>query len=747
MDNKILLYSPDYDKRFKPIPNIALMKIANYHITRGDKILPFNDFRLSDKADKIYVSCMFSWNRDKIPELPRNKTSYGGCGYDFIIQDNKWKRVFVSALPEHILHEMPYYDLYNLDYSMGFTSRGCIRSCPFCIVPLLEGKIRPSNDIYEFYDRRFNSIRILDNNLLALRKHFNVIAKQIIKEKIYAQFDGLDARILTEEQAGLFKQMKLESAKLKFALDLYDNIESVERGLKLIKKYGLYAKAMFYCLLDAGETIEQELERMKVLSSYKVSIYPMFYNNNFNKVVRILKKHPIRKDFSEYINRTPGFQIERLNYYIGYKSGLYNDLLDEIVRVNPSSVRRIKEADAPNCLWWIPNDIEFKANPVTDMNVNPLVTRLPMLIEKYEVSEKEVKELNALDPTGEKATYTEFLVRIFKNKREEWYQRGKENWDTFHKEIRDVLTKYDRIKRIKNAKEFINTDILLYESIEELERDIRLFPLKSKRGGKREVFATLEKFGEIVFNEDEYIVLLVKEPQKIVDLLNLYEEKIWCVYEIKHATDYAPVWFIFKNRSIVALYSEDDKELSDRQDRRAKDLKLYEILFKAGIRQVTIPNLKEGKFGIELIRKYKDEINEDTWKKISSERLSEDFIREFKDKVNWKEINYPYLSEDFIREFKDRVDWHAVSCCKTFSEDFFREFKDRVDWKEVVHMQKFSEDFIREFKDRVDWGWISKYQKLSENFIREFKDKVNWEWISAYQELSEGFKKEFKDYL
>ena len=161
-----------------------------------------------------------------------------------------------------------------------------------------------------------------------------------------------------------------------------------------------------------------------------------------------------------------------------------------------------------------------------------------------------------------------------------------------------------------------------------------------------------------------------------------------------------------------------------------------------------------------------------SWKSVSIHKdLTEDFIREFADKVDWGWISmYQYLSEDFIkesqhlvdwdwisekqhlsedfiREFAYKVDWDNISASQHLSEDFIREFKDKVNWTYISGCQRLSEEFIREFNDKVDWNSISKYQHLSENFIREFKDKVNWYSISKYQHLSEEFIDEFKYWL
>ena len=146
----------------------------------------------------------------------------------------------------------------------------------------------------------------------------------------------------------------------------------------------------------------------------------------------------------------------------------------------------------------------------------------------------------------------------------------------------------------------------------------------------------------------------------------------------------------------------------------------------------------------EFIREFADRVH---WDCISIyQYLSEKFIREFANEVDWNYISaYQHLSEDFIREFKNRVDWNYISANQHLSERFIREFANEVVWDLISENQHLSEDFIREFKDWVDWNYISVNQHLSEDFIREFADKVDWDWISKYQRLSKKFIREFKD--
>jgi hypothetical protein len=110
------------------------------------------------------------------------------------------------------------------------------------------------------------------------------------------------------------------------------------------------------------------------------------------------------------------------------------------------------------------------------------------------------------------------------------------------------------------------------------------------------------------------------------------------------------------------------------------------------------------------------------------------------EEVDWDYISvYKKLTEDFIREFKNNVDWCFISINQTLSEKFIREFKDNVNWEYISRHQKLSEDFIREFSDKVYWTYISKYQKLSEDFMEEFADKLNWILIPIYQNYSDEF--------
>ena len=89
----------------------------------------------------------------------------------------------------------------------------------------------------------------------------------------------------------------------------------------------------------------------------------------------------------------------------------------------------------------------------------------------------------------------------------------------------------------------------------------------------------------------------------------------------------------------------------------------------------------------------------------------------------------PKLTQEEIEEIRKNpngIDWHNIYYCKELSEDFIKEFKDKVVWGCISTNQRLSENFIREFQDKVLWKAISWFQNLSEDFIYEFYDKIDW---------------------
>jgi hypothetical protein len=163
------------------------------------------------------------------------------------------------------------------------------------------------------------------------------------------------------------------------------------------------------------------------------------------------------------------------------------------------------------------------------------------------------------------------------------------------------------------------------------------------------------------------------------------------------------------------------------------------IVKEEGITKIIEKQIKYMSYG-DIINKY----NED-WEQISHDpSLNLEFIDFCKDKVVWGTICWKHkLSESLIRKYQHYFNyyaWNMASIHSKLSEDFIREFQDKVEWNVISIHQTLSEDFIREFQDKVCWRWISGHQKLSDDFLQEFSHNINWSVFSQYQQnLSENF--------
>lgn len=216
------------------------------------------DFPLIN-ADKTYISCVFDWNKELTEQYEGLDNYYiGGSGYSL-----------TSQLSEEIEAIKP-------KINLGFTTRGCIRNCPFCIVPRKEGKIKVVGDIYDIWDSKSKNIVILDNNILALPKHFKAIAQQIRTENLRVDFNqGLDHRLLTEDICNELLSLK-HQYEIRFAFDDIRDKTTVLKALKLLKEAGLKDwRSRWYVYIGEKDTFVTIYERMNILREHKQAVYVM----------------------------------------------------------------------------------------------------------------------------------------------------------------------------------------------------------------------------------------------------------------------------------------------------------------------------------------------------------------------------------------------------------------------------------------------------------------------------------------
>ncbi|MDD3975518.1 MAG: hypothetical protein PHD17_12645 [Methanothrix soehngenii] len=249
------------------IPNLALMKLSAHHKARGDSV----SFDEPD-PDRIYASVVFKQNAWKARGLrfmfPHASFEIGGTGIDL-----------AKRLPDEIEFCKPDYDLYPSTYSLGFTTRGCIRKCPFCIVPMKEGRFRRAQHIREWHDDRFDSVICLDNNVYADKTWFFENTEFVLEQGLrYNAIQGMDIRILDEEIAGRLADLKW-SGRLHFAFDRLSDEPAVRQGIQTLQGAGINTRhdVTFYVLVGFDSSPEEDYRRCEILREIGAGAFIMQY--------------------------------------------------------------------------------------------------------------------------------------------------------------------------------------------------------------------------------------------------------------------------------------------------------------------------------------------------------------------------------------------------------------------------------------------------------------------------------------
>ena len=239
-------------------PNLALMKLSRYWKQQGATVLWYSPF---EHYDIVYLSKVFTFTPDYLQIITNaDKIERGGTGY----------KLYEKTLPTEIDRMQPDYSIYShiIDNksAYGFLTRGCIRSCKWCIVPKKEGQLRPYMDIEEIAIEGRDKITLMDNNILASDYGLQQIEK-IVKMKLKVDFNqDLDCRLVTDDIANLLSKVKWQEY-IRFACDTSAQLPHLFRACDLLKKHGYKGKVFMNVLLT--DNINECLERIENILKYK----------------------------------------------------------------------------------------------------------------------------------------------------------------------------------------------------------------------------------------------------------------------------------------------------------------------------------------------------------------------------------------------------------------------------------------------------------------------------------------------
>lgn len=280
-------------------PNLAVMKQAGYYMEQGHTVDLLEDYNQVHEYDKVMISRVFTFTN--VPEwvLDLDFVSIGGTGF---FPDGG------PNLPDEIEHHKPYYDIYKkyiekkiaegkkrtyyqdyLDYSIGFTTRGCFRKCEFCVNKKYDHVFRHS-PVSEFLDESRPYIYLWDDNILAY-PHWEEVLDDIEATGKPFQFrQGIDIRLMTDKKAERFVNARYQGDFI-FAFDHLEDKPVIIDKLQLWKRYSSKICKLYvivaYKSQDAAD-IDDVFQRIHTLMKLGSIPYIMRYEAYKNSPFRSL---------------------------------------------------------------------------------------------------------------------------------------------------------------------------------------------------------------------------------------------------------------------------------------------------------------------------------------------------------------------------------------------------------------------------------------------------------------------------
>jgi len=272
--------------------NLALEKVRKFYEIQSEKVEDYKPL-WHDKYDKIYCSSIFTWT-DK--SSVTSDMICGGTGFDL-----------TTELPHRI-------EQIKVIKNRGFTTRGCIRNCPFCVVPKKEGKLRRDDHIVSFWDGKSEVVELYDNNWLADKEWFLRNSEYAIIAGIKIKEHGMDIRLVDDEIARQLKRIRW-AGRLHFAWDQMNSERAIGRGVKWLKKYGIN-NCLFYILVNYDTTLEEDLYRRNKINEWGYDAFVMVYDKpNASELIR---------EFARWNNR---FCFRNLSFCNYLKARNLNELV------------------------------------------------------------------------------------------------------------------------------------------------------------------------------------------------------------------------------------------------------------------------------------------------------------------------------------------------------------------------------------------------------------------------------------
>ena len=300
-------------------PPLGLMKLARFHKDRGDEVqfvsgcdseaaAPPDSVSYKTLWDRVYITTLFTFHwRSIVETIAFYKKSVGGTVSKIYVGG-----IMASLMANDIYEETGIFpitgalyspkdiglpgdvniDLLTPDYELldptryavndtyyGYTSRGCVNSCPWCGVRQIEPEYIPYIDIKPMIRALREKhgdkarLKLMDNNVLAspdLEKIVNDLLElgygsgQLTdtkprKQRLVDFNQGLDATFITDRSMQLIGPLNVKPMRIAF--DRASEESHYLRAVELAKKHGVreFSNYMLYNWKDTPRDLYQRL--------------------------------------------------------------------------------------------------------------------------------------------------------------------------------------------------------------------------------------------------------------------------------------------------------------------------------------------------------------------------------------------------------------------------------------------------------------------------------------------------------
>lgn len=275
-------------------PNFVLMKLAAWHKARGDHVEWFNPLL---PYDRVYSSKVFTFTPED-PYLPAD-TIRGGTGYGLY-----------AALPDEIDMQPPDYSLHpHTGHAIGFLTRGCIRSCAWCVVKHKKKSVRAYRRWEEMKRPDARNMVRMDNNVLACAWGIEPI-ERMAGENVWVDFNqGLDARLITREIAAKLAALKWYKP-LRMSCDTPRMLPDIELATAYLREAGCTPRRYFVYMLVTTDVREAEARALRLVS---MGLTP--FAQTFRDFQNTLDPNAEQRAFARWVNHKAIFFSTRWPAY------------------------------------------------------------------------------------------------------------------------------------------------------------------------------------------------------------------------------------------------------------------------------------------------------------------------------------------------------------------------------------------------------------------------------------------------